>query len=122
MSRRGKKVGNYTDIFNQILGLDLPCLDIFQSDGLIKHIQNRHPSCVRYMESIQEIILYPDYVGSNPNEPNSIELIKIYSENIQIAVKLDISENYFYVASLYDISDKKIENRLHSGRIKKVIK
>ena len=122
MSNRGKIVGVYTDYFNKILGTHFPCVNIFQSDGLIKHIKNRHPTCVKYMKSISEIILSPDYIGANPNEPKSIELIKVYEKNIQIAIKLDVSENYFYVASLYDISDIKIKNRLHSGRIKRANK
>ncbi len=113
-------VGTYKEDFNSILGIQLPIGDIYKSDGFIKHIQKRHAEYVKYIECIPSIINKPDYVGKNAKEPNSIELIKVYpQDNIQIAIKLDISENSLYVASLYPISQSKLNNRLNSGRIKK---
>ncbi len=113
------KVGTYSVEFNDILHINLPCTDIFQSAGLITHIYKRHPHCVAYAAKISEIIRNPDYIGINPNEPNSIELVKIFDKNILLAIKLDIDENYLYVASLFDINQKKIERRLNTGRIKR---
>ncbi len=50
---------------------------IYQSNGLIKHIQKRHPSCVKYIPIIPEIISNPDSIGRNPNEKGvSFELVK----------------------------------------------
>lgn len=71
------------------------------------------------MEKIPEIIIAPDYIGVNPGEPDSIELVKRYSDNIQIAIKLDAAKGYLYVASLYDIPEHKIQKRLYSGRLKR---
>lgn len=73
-----------------------------------------------YLANIQEIIEHPDYVGKNPSEPDSIELVKVYSNNIQIGIKLDSSNGYLYVATLFDIKQSKIERRLYSGRLKPV--
>lgn len=49
-----------------------------------------------------------------------MEFVKCYEKNILLAVKLDMGKNYLYVASLYDVTDSKIQNRLNSGRLKKV--
>ena len=113
-------VGTYKSIYNRLLNLNLPCSDIFQSDGLKKHIAKRHPQHISYIKNITEIISSPDYIGTNPREQNSIEFIKRYSENILVAVKLDSKDNYLYVASLYNISDSKLIRRLNSKRCIKI--
>ncbi len=115
------KVGEYTEKFNALTGQDLPLLDIVQSTGLEKHVLKRHPLDIQYLEKISEIIVSPDYIGQNPKEPNSIELIKSYSDDVQIAIKLDSKNNYYFVASLYQITKKKINNRLFSGRLKEFV-
>ena len=89
------KIGIYKNEYNIKLSVSLPCLDIMQSSGLAVHVQKNHP-----------------------NQPNSIELIKCYSDNILIAIKLDIANNYYYIASLYDVTQAKINNNLNSGRLK----
>ncbi|GKH49619.1 hypothetical protein CE91St46_07300 [Eubacteriales bacterium] len=112
-------VGKYIPEFNDLTGQTLPCVDIMQSVGLVKHIRKRHYGLLPYMEKIPEIIIAPDYIGVNPGEPDSIELVKRYSDNIQIAIKLDAAKGYLYVASLYDIPEHKIQKRLYSGRLKR---
>lgn len=113
-------VGEYLERFNHITGTSLPAGIIYQSTGLQSHILKRHPHLLGYLSKIPEIILIPDYIGVHPNEPNSIELVKLYAENIQIAIKLDMDKRYLYVASLYEIKEAKLKNRIHSGRLKKV--
>lgn len=112
-------VGKYAEKFNIKLGIDLPIDDIFISDGLNKHIQRRHPNCIQYIDKIPQIIKNPDYIGTNPKEPNSVELVKVFEDNIQIGIKLDTTNNYLYVATLFDINSSKIQRRLNSGRLKK---
>ncbi|MGL4738403.1 MAG: hypothetical protein ACRCW2_13210 [Cellulosilyticaceae bacterium] len=112
------EVGRYKKEFNDILNTELPCKEIYQSIGLVNHVERRHLNCVKYMESIAEIIDCPDYIGVNPKELNSIELIKRYEDNVLVAIKLDIQDEYLYIASVYDIKEVKIARRLHSGRIK----
>lgn len=111
-------VGYYDGKYNNLLKIDLPCVPIFVSDGLRKHIQSRHSNCLCYISKIPDIISNPDYIGKNPTEPNSIELVKTYDDNIQIGIKLDTSKDYLYVATLFDIKQSKIDRRLHSGRLK----
>lgn len=114
-------VGEYLDRFNDVIGADLPKGLIYQSSGLITHIKKRHPNLLKYVSNIPDIIISPDYIGVNPKEPESIELIRRYEKNILVAIKLDKKDNYLYVASLYDISEAKITKRLEAGRIKKII-
>lgn len=118
MSDKLFKVGEFVQKYNDNLNTNLPCLDIMQSQGLSKHISKRHPNQVQYLNNIQDILTNPDYIGINPKEPNSIELVKAYTDNILIAIKLDKSNDYYYIASLYDVSQAKINNRINSNRLK----
>ena len=117
-----QKVGRYKPEFNEILGLNMEELDIYQSDGLPTHMKKRkHFECLKHIDDIPEIIKSPDYIGINPNESvTSIELIKRYDDNVLIGIKLDGSGDYMYVSTMYNIQESKITRRLNSGRIKKI--
>jgi hypothetical protein len=114
------KLGEYNRKFNEILGLDIDDLEIFRSKGLPSHmVKRKHYESLKYIDYLPEIIKQPDYIGINPNEPNtSIELVKRYSNNILVGIKLDIEKNHLYVATMHELQEKKLENRLHSGRLK----
>ena len=75
----------YTEAFNLAVSSSLPLGNIYVSHGFSVHIKKRHPNCTRYVERISEIIEDPDYIGHNPNEPDSIELILNYSRHHEIA-------------------------------------
>lgn len=111
-------VGTYSPILNKLLNISLPAGIIYQSGGLYKHIFRKHPDCLKYLNSIPDIIKRPDYIGVNPKEPESVEFVKKLDSHILLGVKLDKNENYLFVASVYEISDSKVERRLHSGRLK----
>ena len=124
MSNELIKVGNYNTAFNDILGIDIHKSEIFRSKGLPAHMLKRHhEKCLKYIDYIPDIICHPDYIGVNPNETStqSIELIKRYSDNILIGIKLDMDNNYLYVSTMHDISESKIQRLLYSGRIKEYI-
>ena len=123
MANQLQKVGEYSGQYNDVLKLELPTVSIYVSDGLKKHMLKRgHSNCEKYIENIPDIISTPDYIGKNPKEPNSIELVKVYTDdNVQIGIKLDISENYLYVATMFEVKQAKIERRLNSGRLVKAI-
>lgn len=94
---------------------------VYQSDGLIKHIQKRHPDCVKYLSELPSIISSPDYIGVNPNESGtSFELVKIFDDNMQVGIKLDAKNDYLYVATLHAITDAKLSHRIASNRLKPV--
>jgi len=84
---------------------------------LLKH---KHFDCLKHLENIREILASPDYIGVNPNEPDSVEYVKVYEKNILVGVKLETTEGYFYVASVYSLQESKLARRLHSGRLKKM--
>lgn len=114
------KVGKYNVDFNKILGIDIPELEIYRSDGLETHMKKRqHYKALKYIDNLSEIINSPDYIGVNPNEKGkSLELIKLYKDNVMIGIKYNEEKNYLYVSTMIDIQQNKIERRLHSGRIK----
>lgn len=113
-------VAPYNELFNQYLPVPFEHKKIYQSYGLEKHIEKRHPECLPYMRFISSIVDSPDYIGVNPNEPGaSFELVKIFSENIQIGIKLDVKDNYLYVATLHTITDGKLKHGIENGRLRK---
>ena len=106
--------------FNAYLPYTLEYEVIYQSEGLIRHIEKRHPEALPYIKEIRRIIEDPDYIGVNPNEKGtSFELIKKIDENIQIGIKLDVKEDYLYVATLHTVTSGKIRHGLENGRLKK---
>lgn len=117
MGKKQVLVGCYQERFNRLLNLQLPVRDIYLSAGLRKHVKKRHPNCVRYLKQIKSIIANPDYIGVHPREPNSLELVKVYDQNILVAIKLNAENGQYYVASLYEISEYKKLNRLNSKRL-----
>lgn len=113
------RVGDYIDEFNALTGQELPCGEILQSPGLAVHVQKHHPDETGNVALVPSIIAAPDYVGHNPKEPESVELVKELDANVMVCVKLDAKNGYHYVASVYEISSGKLANRLNSGRLKK---
>jgi len=112
------EVGKYVEKFNELTGQNLLTGPIYQASGLATHIKKHHPTIVSNIGYIPDIIAHPDYVGRNPKEPDSVELVKCITDNLMVCVKLDQNNGYFYVASLFDITDGKLANRLKSGRLK----
>lgn len=112
-------VGKFTPKLNEILGSDIPCLNIYCSSGFTEHVGKRHPACLKLIKDIPDIIKSPDYIGQGSRDPDSVEFVKRMRGNVLVAVKLDRDNNYLYVASMYYITDSKVERRLLSGRLKK---
>ena len=115
-------VGEFDEKFNTILNLNIETKNIYRSKGLPAHmIKRSHFDSLKYIDYIPEIISNPDYIGINPNEKSgeTIELIKRYNDNILVGIKLDRKNDYLYVSTMHSISESKIRNRLHSGRLKK---
>lgn len=115
---RLRAVGRYDSRFNDLLGIRLPCSEIFQSDGLTVHIERKHPDVLAFLPRLPEILAHPDYVGRNPTVPDSIELVKRLGQNVLAAVKLDPDGQYLYVSSLYNLKESKLQRRVNSGRLK----
>lgn len=113
------QIAPFNKLFNEYLPHKIQYDYIYQSSGLEKHILKRHPECVEYLQYIPFIINHPDYIGINPNESGtSFELVKVFDKNIQIGIKLDIKDNYLYVATLHTITNGKLQHGLENGRLK----
>lgn len=98
---------------------DVEIIEVSESN-LSKHMEKRnHEDMIKYIPNIPEILSHPDFVGKNRNiNGTSFECIKILEDNVLVAVKLDKKNNKFYVASLYDVTDSKLERMLQNGRIR----
>lgn len=113
-------IAKFNKKFNHYLPKAIEQDNIYQSIGLRKHIEKRHPECIDYLPLLPLIIENPDYIGVNPNESGtSFELVKIFDNNIQIGIKLDSSDEYLYVATLHTITNSKLEHGIQNGRLKK---
>ncbi|MGL5713726.1 MAG: PBECR2 nuclease fold domain-containing protein [Paraclostridium sp.] len=100
---------------------------IYAAPGVLKHIKKRHSHELseevlsNIINTIKAVLKTPEYIGNHPKKiGTSIEFVKKIDDNILIATELDIKDNYIYVASMYPINQSKIDNRLHSGRFKKL--
>ena len=114
-------IAHFDKKLNNYLPYSLDYEFIYQSVGLEKHILKRHPECIEFLQYLPYIITHPDYIGINPNETGtSFELVKVFDKNIQIGIKLDVKEDYLYVATLHTITGGKLRHGIENGRLKKI--
>jgi len=108
------------EAIKRLTGVDFPVAQVQMYPGAIKHVKRRHPGIIeQYGHLIPDMIANPDYVGQNPSEPDSVELIKFVSPHMLLAIQLDPS-GYLFVSSFYDLKNgpAKVQKRLTSGRLK----
>ncbi|WP_195854837.1 PBECR2 nuclease fold domain-containing protein [Aerococcus mictus] len=116
-----KKILKLSKALLSQLGINVATRNVYMSKGLITHLKKRnHHNVLKYVDYVSSFIEDPDYIGNNPKVPNSFECIKILDENILVAVKLDKKGDYFYIASMYEITDAKLHRNIKSGRLKKI--
>lgn len=86
-------------------------------------MKRNHQNMIPYIPNIQQFLKNPDYVGINPREKGvSLEYVVQVKPNILIAVKLDSKNGYFYVATMHEISQLKLSQRIRNGRLRKIDK
>lgn len=116
MNNSTRKIGNIPIKLQNII--HTVSRDIYMDDGLVTHIRRRHPGDERYIQAVSSILSNPDYYGVSPNQSDtSFELVKILDNNVQIGIKLDSKDNYYYIATLYTITDAKLQHRIDNGRL-----
>ena len=102
------------------LGLQNKKIEIYPSKGLLSHLLKRkHFVAAKYLDFISDIIESPDYAGTTDGQ---IELVKIFKDNIFLSIKLDKSKELYYVSTLFDVKQSKIDSYCKSGRLKKLDK
>ena len=115
------RVGYLEKSIIDLLSVELNPGEIKLLPGGIKHIRKKRPDCFdKYLGKISSIISKPDYIGSNPKYLNSIEYIKKIEENILVAVRLDNKKCILCVATMYQVTDSKINRMLKKNRIIKL--
>ena len=95
-------------------------ISVYRSKGLLTHLLKRkHYKAAKYIDSLSEIITNPDYAGIRNEQ---IELIKCFNDNIFLSIKLDKTKGIYYVSTIFDVNQAKIDYYCKSGRLKKFTK
>ena len=111
-------VGEYKKEYNDLLGIDYKLLPIVCSKGLKGHlIKRKHFDTIKYIDNLDDILESPDYVALSTTTENSILLIKKLEKNVTVAVKLNSTEENYYVATMYGINDYKLERKIAKGSV-----
>ena len=114
-----EKVGSITDKILAQYKIEVINSNVYVHQGTFKHISKRHPDILNSKDIIIKVLDSPDYIGQNPKEKSSLELIKKIDENYLVAIKIDIKTNNLIVASTYKISDSKLQKMILSNRVYK---
>ena len=116
-----KQVGRIKSEYFRILKLD-DSIDIVKvnMENLKKHLEKRnHDNMIKYLSRISELLENPTYIGLNPREKGrSIEYVIQLDENVLIGIKLDYKNEYFYITTMHEISELKLNQRIKNGRLK----
>ena len=72
---------------------------------------------------MKDIIDSPDYIGVFKEEDDwiRVEFIKKFDSYILIGIDIREKVDYIYVSTMYPISERKIYNKLYSGKLLKCI-
>ena len=76
------------DIYFYMKEYPLPVSDVVLFPERIKHIQERHPEVVKYIEMIPDILNHPDMILLETKRKDTIWVIKSLDHNIKLTVKL----------------------------------
>ena len=119
-----KRVGYLRERVAYELGIEFTGV-IYASPGVLKHIIKRHGrqfdkrTRTGILEWMKKILDDPDYIGIYKNDEGqtAIEFIKKAYPNLLLGVEVDEEKQYIYVTTMYPITDRKIENRIYSGKL-----
>lgn len=104
-------VGLFDEKYNKILGTDFKVLPIVCSSGLRRHlIKRKHFDVIGCLDKLDLILSNPDYIGLG--DGRAIMLVKKLENNVTVVIKLNADEDKYYVATVYSISDYKLERRI----------
>ena len=110
------RVGYLNKDVIDILKVNLKLREVFLLPGGIKHIRRKRKQIyLGYITKIPEIIEKPDYIGTNPKYPNSIEFIKKINEYILVAVRSN-NNGILNVVTMFKVTDSKVSNMVKHNR------
>ena len=118
------KIGKFSKKIIDLLNLDIPeNTEIYIGNQNREHMEKKHShDYYYYYHLLPNIIENPDYVGIEPKN-NSIEYIKEVSIDPNVIIKIAIrvsSNGKYFVRTMYNISDHKIQSALNKGYLFKV--
>lgn len=118
------KIGKFSKKIIDLLNLDIPDnTEIYIGNQNREHMEKKHSHDYYYYHHLlPNIIENPDYVGIEPKN-NSIEYIKEVSIDPNVIIKIAIrvsSNGKYFVRTMYNISDHKIQSALNKGYLFKV--
>ncbi len=112
------KITTYNTKLNHWLGTEFEAFSIYRSKGLLTHLINRkHFVAAKYIDYLPDIINSPDYAGIHDG---NIELVKCFKDNIFVSIKLDTKKTKYYVSTIFEAKQSKIDSYVRSGRLIKV--
>lgn len=102
---------------------------IYASPGVIKHIKRKHGKHLNkkiienLVEYMKEIVDNPEYIGifKDTEDIISVQIIKKYDKYILIGIEINRFSDYIYVSTMYPVTDRKINNKIYSGKLKKCL-
>lgn len=120
-----KRVGYLRERVAYELGIRVYWCNLCLCPGVLKHIIKRHGrqfdkrTRTGILEWMKKILDDPDYIGIYKNDEGqtAIEFIKKAYTNLLLGVEVDEEKQYIYVTTMYPITDRKIENRIYSGKL-----
>ena len=118
------KIGKFSKKIIDLLNLNIPeNTEIYIGNQNREHMEKKHSHDYYYYHHLlPNIISNPDYVGIEPKN-NSIEYIKEVSIDPSVIIKIAIrvsSNGKYFVRTMYNISDHKIQSALSKGYLLKV--
>ena len=118
------KIGKFSKKIIDLLNLSIPeNTEIYIGNQNREHMEKKHSHDYYYYHHLlPNIISNPDYVGIEPKN-NSIEYIKEVSIDPSVIIKIAIrvsSNGKYFVRTMYNISDHKIQSALNKGYLFKV--
>lgn len=114
------------DQLNAVLGTALVPGDVRMSSQAHKHMAEDHPKDYQICHgALKTAVKYPHFAGQGPNHSDNFELIfripKIGKRAMLMAISMQPDAQGDYgVRSAYLISEETLDNRVESGRIKRI--
>lgn len=94
--------------------------EVYMPPGVLKHLKKKGhwQDFMKYHQDIPDMISNPDFAGQNPKEPGTVELYKVMSDHVLLAIKMSPDTGLF-LGSFYTLDNgaKKIQGRLRTQRI-----
>ena len=119
-----KRVGYLKSHIANMIGIDFTGI-IYASPGVLKHINKRHGKQFNTRSNdtiimwMRDIIEKPDYIGvyTNKRGQTAVQIIKRMYRSILVVIEIDREKKYIYVATMYPISEEKINSKLKSRKL-----